>query len=74
MGDVQVANAKTSKHLQIFVLQGFGRCMNVFVSTLWQCKKSIRELKQWTFLRSWASGRLRPVWIEYNVCVVKSED
>ena len=51
-----------------------GRYMNVFVSTLRQCKKSIRELKQWTFLRSWTSGRLRLVWIKCSVCGTKSED
>ena len=32
------------------------------------------ELKQRTFLRSWTSGRLRPVWIEYGVCGTRSED
>ena len=72
MGDVQVANAKTSKHLQIFVLRGWQ--VHVFVSTSWQCKRSIRELQQWTFLRSWTSGRLYPVWIKYSICGTKSED
>ena len=75
IGDVQVANAKTPETLHISrFLYSRGWQVHVFVSTLWQCKRSIRELKQWTLLRSRTSGRLRLVWIKYSVCGPKSED
>ena len=44
-------------HISRFLYSG-GWQVHVFVNILWQCKRSIRELKQWTFLRSQTSGRL----------------
>ena len=43
MGDVQVANAKTSKHLQILALWPGGWQLHVFVHTICGSAKDLLE-------------------------------